>query len=332
MQFPEFSSLRQQSARSLAQTDNPKGMILFHTGIVLLLAAVITLVDFLLERAISNTAGLGGMAMRSVLSTAQSILRIVQIVALPFWQIGYTFYTLQVAQNKHADFSTFLEGFRRFGVVLRLNLFTGAIYMLVTLLCTYVSTFLFLMSPWGSALLEPLYQFSSGEAIDPEMLDALISNISTEATVPVLCIFVPCFLILCAPFFYRYRMAAFWLMDHPQNGALAAMHTSRKLMQGKRKALFCMDLKFWWFYLLDLLVTAICYGDLLLSTLGVALPISADASYFLFFGIYLVCQLILYYCVRNEVGVTYAHLYLKLTETQPEEQPQAPAKQPWVYE
>ena len=51
MNIPDFNELRQKSAQSLAQADNPKGMILFHTGIVLLLAAIITLVDYLLERA-----------------------------------------------------------------------------------------------------------------------------------------------------------------------------------------------------------------------------------------------------------------------------------------
>lgn len=331
MNFPDFNELRQKSAQSLAQADNPKGMILFHTGIVLLLAAIITLVDYLLERAISNTGGLGGMAMRSVLSTAQSVLPIIQGVALPFWQIGYTFYTLRVAQNKNTDFHTFTAGFHHFGPVLRLNLFTGAIYMLVAMIATYVSSFLFLMSPWGASLLEPLYQFSSLETADPEILEQLINSISTEATLPILLVFAPCFLILCAPFFYRYRMAAFWLMDHPQSGALAAMHTSRKLMHGKRKALFCMDLKFWWFYLLDLLITAVCYGDLIFGKLGISLPLAEDVAYFLFFGIYIVCQLALYYWMRNEVGVTYAHLYLSLTESQSEEQPQAPAKQPWVY-
>ena len=331
MNFPDFSALRQKSAQSLAQADNPKSMILFHTGIVLLLAAIITLTDFLLEQAISNTGGLGGMAARSILSTVQSVLPILQGIALPFWQMGYTFYALQIAQNRNTNYRTFTEGFRRFGPVLRLNLFTGAVYMLVAMAATYASSFLFLMSPWGASLLEPLYQFSSGDAMDMEVLEQLMESISAEATLPILLVFIPCFLLLCAPFFYRYRMAAFWLMDHPQGGALAAMHTSRKLLQGKKMALFRMDLKFWWFYLLDLLVTAICYGDLILGELGIALPLSESAAYFLFFGIYLVCQLALYYQAKNEVSVTYAHLYLSLLEPQPEAPQKDPGKQPWVY-
>jgi uncharacterized membrane protein len=331
MNFPDFLQLRKQADHSLAQSDNPKGMILFHTGMVLLLAALVTIVDYFLERAIGSTGGLGGMAMRSMLTTAQSVLHIVQGIALPFWQIGYTFYTLQVAQNKHVEYRTFGEGFRRFGAVLRLNLFTGAIYMAVTMVATYVSSFLFLMSPWGSSVLEPIYQASAGGAMDPEMMAQLIDSISVETTLPIFLIFIPCFLLLCAPFFYRYRMAQYWLMDHPQGGALAAMHNSRKLMQGKRLALFRMDLKFWWFYLLDLLVTAICYGDLLLNYLGIKLPIPEEIAYLPFFGIYLICQLGLYYWKRNEVGVTYAHLYLSLTEPQAAEAPQNPGKQPWVY-
>ena len=331
MNFPDFSELRNRSAQSLAQTDNPKGMILLHTAAVLLLATVILLADHLLERAISNTGGLSGMATRSVLSTAQSVLPILQGIILPFWQIGYTFYTLQVAQNKNTNRRTFTEGFRRFGPVLRLNLFTGAIYMLVAMAATYASSFLFLMSPWGASLLEPLYQFSSGDTMDMEVLDQLLETVSAEATLPIFLVFIPCFLLLCAPFFYRFRMAAFWLMDHPEGGALAAMHTSRKLLQGRKLELFRMDLKFWWFYLLDLLITAVCYGDLILGKLGVAIPFSEDTAYFLFFGIYLVCHLALYCWKRNEVGVTYAHLYFSLSEPQSEAPQKAPGKQPWVY-
>lgn len=331
MNLPDFSQLRTQAAHSLERSAEPKRMILFHTGMILLLAAVLTLVDQLLEQAIGNTGGLGGLATRSLLSTIQSVLQIAQMVVLPFWQMGYTFYCLQVAQNKNTDYRSFLEGFRRFGPVLRLNLFTGIIYLAIAMFCTYVSSFLFMMSPWGASLLEPLYQLSSAETLDTEALNQVVDTISQEATLPIFLVFIPCFLLLCAPFFYRYRMAAFWLLDHPRGGALAAMHSSRKLMQGKRIELFRLDLHFWWFYLLDLLVTGICYGDLLLDTLGIELPFSSDISYFLFFGIYLICQLGLYYWRRNEVSVTYAHVYLSLMEPQPIETPKDPGKQPWVY-
>jgi len=331
MNFPEFSQLRIRTSHSLEQSDRPKRMILFHSGIVLLLAAVITLVDHLLEQAIGNTGGLGGMATRSLLSTIQSVLQIMQIAILPFWQIGYTFYCLQVAQNKNVEYRTFLEGFRRFGVVLRLNIFTDIIYMAVAMFSAYVSGFVFMMSPWGTKLLEPIYQLTSGGTVDEEALNQMMALISQESTVPMFILFIPCFLLFFAPFFYRYRMAEFWLMDHPQGGALAAMYNSRQLMRGRRKALFLLDLKFWWFYLLYLAVTAICYGDLLLSGLGITLPFSGDAAYFLFFGLYLICQLALYYWRRNEVSVTYAHVYLSLMEQQPEELQKNPGKQPWVY-
>ena len=331
MMLPDFSQLRKQSAYSLERSSDPKRMVLFHTGIILLISLVMTLLDYLLENAIGNTGGLSGMGTRSILSTIRSVLLIAQGVALPFWQIGYTFYALQVAQGKDTEYRTFCEGFRRFGPVLRLTIFTGIIYLAIALFCTYVSSFLFLMSPWGSALMEPLYELSTGENMDAEALEQLVNIMSAEAMLPILLIFIPCYLLLCAPFFYRYRMAAFWLLDHPQGGALAAMHNSRKMMQGNRITLFRLDLQFWWFYLLDGIITLICYGDLLLEKLGISLPFSENLSYFLFFGIYLVCQLGLYYWRRNEVSVTYGHVYLSLLEQQPQETPKNPGKQPWVY-
>lgn len=331
MSFPEFSTLREHADRSLNHTNDPRRMILFHTGIVLLVSLVTTFVDFLLQQAIDNTGGLGGMTTRSILSTAQSVMFLAQAVALPFWQMGYTFYALQVARGKDTEYRTFSEGFRRWGPVLRLTIFTGIIYLAVAMFCTYVSSFLFMMSPWGASVMEPLYELSTGAEIDEEALEQVVNAISADAMLPILLIFIPCFLLLCAPFFYRYRMAAFWLLDHPQGGALAAMHNSRKMMQGNRKSLFRLDLQFWWFYLLDGLITLICYGDLLLEKLGVSLPFSSNLAYFLFFAIYLVCQLGLYCWRRNEVSVTYAHVYLSLQDQKPAETPKNPGKQLWVY-
>lgn len=331
MSLPDYSQLQTRAAHSLERSSDPKRMVLFHTGIVLLASLIMTLLDYLLENAIGNTGGLGGMATRSVLSTIRSVLLIAQGVALPFWQIGYTFYALQVAQGKNTEYRTFCEGFRRFGAVLRLTIFTGIIYLAIALFCTYISSFLFMMSPWGEAFIEPLYEFSSGAEIDEEALEQMVLALSADAMLPIFLIFIPCFLLLCAPFFYRYRMAAYWLLDHPRSGALAAMHNSRKLMQGNRMALFRLDLQFWWFYLLDSLITLVCYGDLLLDKLGIALPFSNNLSYFLFFAIYLLCQLGLYYWRKNEVSVTYGHVYLSLLEPKAEETPKNPRKQPWVY-
>ena len=133
------------------------------------------------------------------------------------------------------------------------------------------------------------------------------------------------------PFFYRFRLAQFLLLDSKETGAFAAMRASSRLMRGNSMHLFKLDLSFWWFYALDLLVTAICYADMLLAMLGIALPIDATFAFFATFVIYLAAQLALYWWRKNEVSTTYAYFYHVLS--QPKEETPAPVaqNQPWYY-
>ena len=81
------------------------------------------------------------------------------------------------------------------------------------------------------------------------------------------------------------------------------------MTHGRRLDIFKLDLSFWWFYVLDGLTLALCYGDLILGLMGISLPISADVSYFLFYVLYLAAQLGLYVFARNRVECTYAAGY-----------------------
>ena len=56
-------------------------------------------------------------------------------------------------------------------------------------------------------------------------------------------------------------------------------------------------------------ILGICYGDQLLPRVGIELPISETAAYFLFYGIYLVIQFLLFWRFRNRLEVTYATAY-----------------------
>jgi hypothetical protein len=63
---------------------------------------------------------------------------------------------------------------------------------------------------------------------------------------------------------------------------------------------------------LDLLVSLLCYGDLILNVFGVQLPWSADAGYFIFLFVYAAGQLLLYTWKKNHIFTTYAHVYNSL--------------------
>lgn len=308
----EPSSLRACAGASLQQTHNPGRVILVHTGAVLLLSLLLTVADFLLNQQISATGGLSGMGLRSVLTTVQSVLRLAQLIILPFWQIGYTYYTLNVARGQTAGFSDLLEGFRRWAPVLRLKALMLGIGFLLALLCTNVSSFLFMMTPWATPAMTKMEALMSGGTMTEDMMMEAIAAISQDIMVPVLVIFGICFLAGFLYLFFRFRLAELWLMAHPDGGALAALRNSSILMRGNCKAMFKIDLHFWWFYILELLVTVLCYGDVFLNALGMEMTTDAFGHYLIFFCLYIWAQMSLYWWKRNEVSVTYAHAYLTL--------------------
>lgn len=318
----EPSRLRTAANDSLAQAKDPGRVILIHTGVVLLISLLLAAADHLLNQQIGTTGGLSGMGTRSILSTVQSLLRLAQAVALPFWQIGYTCYTLRVARGQPAGLSDLAEGFRRFGPVLRLKALMAGMVFLLTMASAYVSSFLFMMTPWAGPMLQEMEKLAAGTMDEQALLEA-IAAMTADVTVPIMLLFGLCFLAGSIFLFFCYRLAELWLMDHPKGGALAALRNSRFLMRGNWKAMLRIDLSFWWFYLLELLVTVLCYGDVVLGAMGVEMTTDAFGSYFLFFFLYLCVQLALYWWRRNKVAVTYAHAYLTL---QPEEVEAAPAE------
>lgn len=315
----EPSTLRACAGASLKQTYNPSRVILIHTGAVLLVSLLFTVADFLLNQQIDATGGLSGMGLRSVLTTIQSLLRLVQLIILPFWQIGYTYYTLNVARGQTAGLPDLLEGFRRWAPVLRLKALMLGMGFLLAMLCANVSSFLFMLTPWAAPVMTKMEALLSDGNITDEVLMENIVAISEDIMVPVLVLFGICFLAGFLFLFFRFRLAELWLMAHPDGGALAALRNSSILMRGNSKAMFKIDLHFWWFYLLELLVTVLCYGDVILDAVGIQMTTDAFGSYIVFFALYVWAQMSLYWWKRNEVCVTYAHAYLEFC---PQEAPQ----------
>lgn len=319
MALPEFSNLRSEANRRLTSANyDPKKMILLHTGIFLLVSALLTLINYLLEQQIAGTGGLSGIGARSMLTTVQTVLQLTQSIALPFWQIGYTYYTLRLAQGQDTEPRDLTKGFRRFGPVFRLKLVTGFIYLGIAFACLYLSSAIFMITPWGQELMAMMEDVMAEDLLDEATLTQLLSTATSAYQVPIIVLFLSCFLLLSAPLFYRFRMAEYWLMDHEPCSAMNALRASRILMRGNCMNLLKLDLHFWWYFLLDALISAICYGDMLLELLGISLPIDANAAYFLFFGAYTLLQLGLYVWRRNEVNVTYALAYQSLLPKEPE--------------
>ena len=330
MDIRDCRLLKHTAAESLRSNDcNPKKLVLLHTGAVLLLSLLLATINHFLNEGIAGTGGLGGIGTRTVLATVQTCLQLAQLLILPFWQIGYVFVTMRFARRESTGPDDFLSGLQRFFPVLRLLLVEGLFYAVILFVATNIGSTLFLLTPWAQPFMDSVMAglYSSDEAA----IEAAIRTFAQYETPLLICTGIA-FLPLAAPIFYRLRMAEFALLDNPGAGALAAMKASNRLLRGNTTALIKLDVSFWWFYVLDLLVSAVSYGDVLLPKLGITLPWSADVSFFITLGVYLLCQLALYVWRRNEVSTTYALFYDALRQPRPAPQPKpAPGNLPWNY-
>ena len=89
------------------------------------------------------------------------------------------------------------------------------------------------------------------------------------------------------------------LIENPRMGAFAALRKSRRLMRGNCISLLQLDLSFWWFYVLEVLLTVVCYADMLLPMVGIQLPFSSTVAFFLFYLLNLGGQVALYWWKKN---------------------------------
>ena len=318
MDIRNTRQLKEFSAGRLANAREGQKIVLYYSLITVAVSAVATGVSYVLSQQIAKTGGLGSMGVRSALTTAQTLLPIVQSVFLMCLTLGYLSAMLRIARGQYASPNGMRLGFDRFWVLLRCTLLKGLIFGGVAMASLYIAIMIYMMTPLSNSavdILMPLVKNAgtSGIALD----DATYAQLM-DATTPAMGIFGVLFLALAAPVFYRYRMADYLIIDRPATGALAALRDSRMMTKGSRWNLFRLDLSMWWYYAAVLVSAAIGYGDQLLPALGITLPFSDTVAYFLFFGVYLAATFAVYYFLRNRVEVTYALAYDSLRPQEPE--------------
>ncbi len=307
MNISDRRGLKLQAGQALAGAGyDPKKLILIHSGATVALGLVLALVDYLLEQQIGGTGGLGGVGLRSILETAQTVLLLAQMLVAAFWQIGYVYVALKISKGEPAGLSDLFQGFRKFGPVVRLRLLIGLLYSGICMACAYIASMLFMFTPWAEGM-NAAYELGTEEALMAAM---------EEMMLPLTCVMGAVMLLVLVPFSYRLRQAEFALMENPRAGAAAAIRQSREMMRKRRWALCKLDLSFWWFYVLELLTLLLGDGDLILEALGVELPWSSTVSYYVFLVLCYLCTLALYWWRGNEVQVTYAMAYHALKAEQ----------------
>lgn len=288
--------------RLSAASYSPARLALINTGAAVVLSLLMTLVNFLLTRQMDTTSGLAGIGMRTALQSAQMILIIGGSLVMPFWDAGFLRACLCISRNENARPATLLEGFRRFGSVLRLTLLRGILCVLIAIFCLQAASAIFMMLPLSNDFMEQAMQLvESGAVIDEAAVAELM-----EHMVMVYVLWAALTGIILVPLLYRFRLADWAIMDKTPK-AMAAFGLSGICTRGNRFFLFRLDLSFWWYYGLQLLTAALAYGDILLTALNV--NVNADAAFFAFYVVSLALQLLVAWRFAPQVQTTYALAY-----------------------
>ena len=318
----DIGSLKQTArARLESASYDPRRLALIHTGAALGVSVLLTVVSFVVDRQIGNTGGLSGIGLRSVLSTVQTVLQGVAGLLLPFWQIGFLAAALAFARGGRVTPMTLTQGFLKFRPVLRLMILQLLATIGIGLACVYVSSFAFMMTPLAEPLFEILEPALQETALDADVmlsLDEATLVAATDAMMPAVAIALVLFGVVMLFVGYRFRIAKFVVLEEnaPVRG-IGAVLKAMKLLRRRSFRFFRLDLQFWWYYLLQMLLVIVGYGETLLYYLGVELPLPDGVGFFLFFGLQVVGQLILLTRARPLVETTYALFYEGLKEEVP---------------
>lgn len=310
MTIRDTAGLRHHAREMLDNTPSQRAIALIYTAVAVGLSLGLTLADEVLARMISGTGGLGNLGTRTILSTLQSMLPILQSLVLLGWNAGYYLTVLKIARGEDADTGTLKAGFSLFFPMLRSMLLEAAIYFGLCMVSFYLSLQIYMLTPWALELvevMEPMLPSIIGSAVP--VIDEAAMLPAMKAMAPMLVIFCLIYGLLAIPMSYRLRMSLYCLVDAPKAGAMRAMATSRRIMRRNCFQLFKLDLSFWWYHSLTALATLIQ----MLPMTGL-LPMDFDTGFYLCYAVYLVLVSVLYVFFRNRVEVACAAAYETLRE------------------
>lgn len=309
MKLQKYNEWKNAASLRLGQDSAPGRLALLHTAVVAGAQLVLALLTLWLEKGIASTGGLSGIGNRAVLQTAQTVLQYAVMILLPFWELGFLRAAQCFARGEEANAATLTAGLRRFAPALRLMLLKAALLTVLMVAAVNVASVIYSATPFAQpmmALIEPVMMAQSPEEMT-QLMEAIPQEELLRCILPVVIMGVVLFFVAYIPIFYRIRFADYAVVDTEKVGAFAALRQSLRMTKGSALQLFRMDLSFWWFYLLQALVTALGFGDLLLQGLGV--QADAQTLYIVFLCLQAAAQLLLYWKARAFVQTSYAAAY-----------------------
>ena len=307
------SALRSRGAAAAERyRSEGRNLVLIYCAVTALLSFCANGLYLYLDSHIGSTGGLSGLGMRSVLQTVQEVLSYINIFFGPFWSAGFLYAVITMVRGRTPAVGNLLEGFRRFVRVLGQVMFQIMLMMVLIIAAANLASVIFSFTPFAADFAQkmaPLLNDPAVLAADGTLdltkipMDALLS-----ATWPMLLITGLILAPLCIWLSYGFRMSVYLVLEQPISG-MRACTESMRLMKGHKWQLFRMDLRFWWYHGLGLLIALVGHADTLLHDLGIPLPMDPTVMFFLCLGAYFVLLTGLFLWKKCEVDAAYVLAY-----------------------
>lgn len=308
------------SSERLQNTPQCGKISLIYSGVIIGMSVLAAAVQYALRLSMSNAGGLSNIGTRTILSSLQTMLPLVQSVVAMCLEVGFMAAMLRIARGQYVSPQTLRLGFDRFWVLLRYTILESVFLAGMAIAGIYVGVLIFLATPLSAGVVELLSPLISQTSI---LNSAVV--IPDDVYSAVLTAMAPAYLICgilamvgIIPMVYRLRMSRYVIIDKPALGAVAAIRESRRMTRRNCLQLFKLDLRLWWYFAATAGASVLCYGDQLLPLLGVNLPLHEDVAFFLFYGLYWAAQFAIFYFLLPKVSVAYALAYDAL---RPKEEP-----------
>lgn len=315
--------IKQTAAKLLHRSPQRGHIMLVYCGIVLVQCAVITALNYLVDHQLGQAGGLGNLGTRTLLSTFAMVLPILHTLALIVLDVGLYNAMLRISRGQYTSGQSLRMGLSRFWGVFGCTAFRLLTCLAVGFASLNISVLIYTMTPFFSRVVDMLQPMLNSTADPTVIVNELLASevIAAEyvrATLPLYFIFAAVALVLLVPLIYRLRFSELVLIDNPRFGGFRACLESYRLTRRQWTPMLKLDFSFWWYHVLTMVAGMLCYADLFAPLLGISLPWSAEVSGLVFYGLYLVAQVLIYYFLRPRLEVSKSLIYNALL---PKEEP-----------
>lgn len=304
MNIRQPKTVRSVARELLSRAGQLRQILLIYCGLLLASYLVTTGLNVGLDSMMSRSGGLGNLGTRSMLSTLQALLPLANTLVMLVLDLGLLAAMLRISRGQYTSPQTLRTGLARFFPMLRLILLQIPIYLALGVLAMYAA--LFFVTPLSNAAMELLTPIVTAGASSQQMMDSLLADEAAlmsffRAIAPMYGIVLVLLLGLMIPVSYRLGMAKLVILDDPRAGAFRAVSESLKMTRRNCMAFFKLDLSFWWYYLLTLLVSVLSMAESFLSL--------SEAMGWLLYGAALLLQTLIYYFLRPRLEVSRCLIY-----------------------